>query len=220
MTVLHPGGDGRPRTLGGRDHLAGGTWMAVNDRGVVAALTNQPGGAAGRRSRGALPLMLAEHARAADAAAWFEENVRADDYNPCWILVADRTGAHYLDLTGSGKPRARALAPGIIVLENRALDEPSLKADAVRAAIERFAASAPASELAAELFAVLASHEPPALAPEPRSPLLAPCVHAGVYGTRSSEVVLVHAEPATKPEVYFTAQSPCVSAREDAGALW
>ena len=63
-----------PRTLGGRDAVGGGTWLAVNLRGVVAALTNTPLPGApdpARRSRGELPLLLTEHATAAaaDAAA-------------------------------------------------------------------------------------------------------------------------------------------------------
>src|SRR5262249_51148300 len=39
MTVLRDHG---PRILGGRDELAGGTWLAVNEHGVVAGLTNRP----------------------------------------------------------------------------------------------------------------------------------------------------------------------------------
>ena len=39
ITVLR---ERRPRILGGRDELAGGTWLAVNEHGVVAGLTNQP----------------------------------------------------------------------------------------------------------------------------------------------------------------------------------
>ena len=44
--------------LGGRDELAGGTWLAVNEHGVVAGLTNQPaavGRDASKRSRGEMP---------------------------------------------------------------------------------------------------------------------------------------------------------------------
>ena len=48
----------RPRILGGRDELAGGTWLAVNQHGVVAGLTNRPA-PGGRdptmRSRGRAP---------------------------------------------------------------------------------------------------------------------------------------------------------------------
>ena len=55
ITVLD---DGPPRVLGGRDELSGGTWLAVNEHGVCAGLTNQPLGDAkdpSKRSRGELP---------------------------------------------------------------------------------------------------------------------------------------------------------------------
>ena len=54
--------------VGGRDELSGGTWLAVNEHGVCAGLTNQPLGDAkdpSKRSRGELPLELARHASAA-----------------------------------------------------------------------------------------------------------------------------------------------------------
>ena len=50
MTVLD---DGPPRILGGRDHVAAGTWLAINTLGVVGGLTNRPAGQRdpARRSR-------------------------------------------------------------------------------------------------------------------------------------------------------------------------
>ena len=59
VTVLD---EGSPRIIGGRDELSGGTWLAVNEHGVCAGLTNQPLGDAkdpSKRSRGELPLALA-----------------------------------------------------------------------------------------------------------------------------------------------------------------
>src|ERR687893_2597051 len=57
-----------PRVLGGRDLLAGGTWLAVNELGVVAGITNRPlveqGRDASKRSRGELPVALASHGSA------------------------------------------------------------------------------------------------------------------------------------------------------------
>ena len=64
VTVLDVG---PPRILGGRDELSGGTWLAVNEHGVCAGLTNQPLGEAkdpSKRSRGELPLALARHTTA------------------------------------------------------------------------------------------------------------------------------------------------------------
>src|SRR5262249_9224945 len=34
--------DGPCRAVGGRDPVAGGTWLAVNEHGVVIAVTNRP----------------------------------------------------------------------------------------------------------------------------------------------------------------------------------
>src|SRR5947208_1055522 len=65
MAVLRPEG---PRVLGGRDLEAGGTWLAVSERGPAAGVTNRPGSRrAGKRSRGELPLalVLGESAEAA-----------------------------------------------------------------------------------------------------------------------------------------------------------
>ena len=42
MTVISRAG---PRIIGGRDERAGGTWLAVGEHGVVAALTNRPSAA-------------------------------------------------------------------------------------------------------------------------------------------------------------------------------
>ena len=54
----------RPGIIAGRDRSGGGTWMGVNRDGVVAAVLNRPGSlgpAAGKRSRGELPLLALEH---------------------------------------------------------------------------------------------------------------------------------------------------------------
>jgi uncharacterized protein with NRDE domain len=50
----------QPDVLGGLDVLAGGTWLAINRAGVVAAVLNRLGSlgpAPGKRSRGVLPLL-------------------------------------------------------------------------------------------------------------------------------------------------------------------
>src|ERR1700722_1741674 len=90
MGVLRESG---PRILGGRDEVAGGTWLAVNSDGLVAGLTNRPmpdGPDPTKRSRGELPLALALHRRADDAVGEFLKNIRPAEYNPAWFLVGDR----------------------------------------------------------------------------------------------------------------------------------
>jgi uncharacterized protein with NRDE domain len=190
-----PLGELRPGVWGGRDLQAGGTWLAVNEHGVVAGLTNRPfDRAAGKRSRGELPLFLTSHATAAEAAAAFAREVVPSEYNGCWLLCGDRRTLHVIEL--STRVTMRALGPGIHVLENAPYG-PSPKADRVRAL---FAAGVPARE-------VLRSHEtggPPAEAA---------CVHAGPYGTRCAEIILVPA--AGRPRLWFADGPPCTTALEE-----
>ena len=104
MTVLRDRG---PRILGGRDELAGGTWLAVNEHGVVAGLTNQPsvsGRDPSKRSRGELPLAFASYATAAEAVAAVTTTLNPADYNPCWMLVGDRSSLFFIGIAGSWLP--------------------------------------------------------------------------------------------------------------------
>jgi uncharacterized protein with NRDE domain len=231
MTVLRAES---PRILGGRDEVAGGTWMATNDTGVVAALTNRPPGPAGRlvrRSRGELPLFLAHHDRAALAAEAFVHTFRPQDYNPCWLLVGDRDSLHYLDMSGragEGRSARREISPGLHILENRELDAKSPKNDHVR----RLLSGAPLQSggaLVPFLAKVLQNHEVPQVAEvaEPREDGFvrppateAACVHAGLYGTHSASIVLVPNDRSLRPVVYVARSRPCEAPFEDVSALW
>ena len=132
FTVLAPSG---PRILGGRDERVGGTWLAVNEHGVFAGLTNQPlpdGKDPTRRSRGELPMALAAHAGAPTARPTdFVAPLRPSDYNGSWLLVGDRHALFFIDFTGLVEPVAIPLPPGLHVLENRPLGVPSPKVDHV-----------------------------------------------------------------------------------------
>src|SRR5215208_1230447 len=95
-------GVGGPAIRGGRDEVGGGTWLATNEVGVIAGLTNRPlrdGPDAAKRSRGELPLALAGHPTAAAAVAAFGPTIDPRAYNPSWLLVADRHDAFFVDVT-------------------------------------------------------------------------------------------------------------------------
>ncbi len=204
MTVL---ADGPPRLRGGRDALAGGTWLALSDEGVVVGLTNKPGTRnAALRSRGELPLRLAAARSAEAAVALAEESLRGEDYSPAWLFVGDRSALYYLDLTRPGPPATRRLSPGVHVLENSPLDVPTTKSDAVRAAVDALLVSG-RRDLVEGLFDVLRSHDTPPDAPAHR----AACVHTEGYGTRSSVVVSLGAS-AVLPALAWTDGPPCTAA--------
>jgi uncharacterized protein with NRDE domain len=227
MAVLRPSG---PRVLGGRDLVAGGTWLATNEHGVCAGLTNQPFPGGGRdpsrRSRGELPLLLANHASAARAAEDFASQVRPEDYNPCWILFGDRDSLFYVDLSGPGTASVQPLKPGLHVLENHPIEEHSPKSDWVRARLNPPWRGE--AEMTRALVDTLRSHEIPEGAAEwsRRQPIPRPvetntaCVHAGPYGTRSASLVLVPEDRKAAPRIQFTPGPPHASMFEDASALW
>jgi uncharacterized protein with NRDE domain len=217
MAVLRERG---PRILGGRDELAGGTWLAINEHGVVAGLTNQPS-ADGRdptkRSRGELPLAFAEFATAAEAVPSVTSKLDPADYNPCWMLVGDRESLFSIGIAGEAGPDVEQLGSGLYVLENAPLRAESAKAAFVRGLVTDALAAqryAGAEATVSALETVLRDHEP--AVPEPRTDasgrvwpaaLSAACVHADGYGTRSGLTVCV--PQAGLPSVRVADGAPC-----------
>jgi uncharacterized protein with NRDE domain len=216
VTVLE---DGPPRIVGGRDELARGTWLAVNEYGVCAGLTNQPLGDAkdlAKRSRGELPLRLARHTRAADAVEALLAECRPADYNGSWLLVGDRTSLFFVDFTGTGTGpgKAESLPPGFHVLENRALGEQSGKVDLVRAALE----VTPEADAVVRAFrSALTDHRNPESEERPNA---ANCVHLESFGTRPSCIVRVPRAERETPRIWVADGPPCTTPYEEVSALW
>jgi uncharacterized protein with NRDE domain len=207
---------GPPRIVGGRDELSGGTWLAVNEHGVCAGLTNQPLGEAkdpNKRSRGELPLALARHPTATEAVEALLDSYRPEDYNGSWLLVADRTTLFFVDFTGTGRGSAMRLQPGIHVLENRALNDPSRKVDLVRTALGRPVSG---DDVVTAFRRALTDHTKPEGEERPNA---ANCVHLDQFGTRSSCLVRVSAgdEP---PRMWVADGPPCTTAYADVTAMW
>ena len=223
-------GVGGPAIRGGRDEVGGGTWLATNEVGVVAGLTNRPprdGPDAAKRSRGELPLAFAAHPTAAAAVEAFGTAIDPGAYNPSWLLVADRKDAFFLDATATDKVIVEHLRPGVHVLENRNLHEPSPKTERVRELLDP-ALRGQNTLLLEILPTLLADHkvppgEPPADASNPHLTAAAQaiCVHADEddYGTRSSVIITVdhHAGP---PNIRWTSAPPCHGQWERSDSLW
>jgi uncharacterized protein with NRDE domain len=214
-----------PRILGGRDEQAGGTWLAVNERGVVAGLTNQPS-PAGRdprkRSRGELPLAFASYDEAVTAVP-----LNPADYNPCWMLVGDRHSLFSIGVSGGSQAEVEQLGPGLHILENAPLRARSPKAAFVERLVQAERASRPAGVAGTveALEAVLRIHEP--AVPQARTDeagrtwppeLSAPCVHTPAYGTRSAMTATVPA--AGRPVVRVADGRPCETSFLDMSGLW
>lgn len=88
----------RPEVLAGRDRLAEGSWLGLNDHGVMAAILNRSGTlgpAAGKRSRGELVLEALDHADAVDAAQALA-GLAAGAYRAFNLVIADNRDAFWL----------------------------------------------------------------------------------------------------------------------------
>jgi uncharacterized protein with NRDE domain len=220
MTVLR---SGTPRVLGGRDEQSGGTWLAVNEHGRFAGLTNQPLGQdrdPSLRTRGELPLALTstDHVDVAGAVDDFLGHHRPDDYSGAWLLTGDRDALYFIDFTRAAAAHARELSPGLYVLGNRTLGAPSPKADHVARSLIDLS---DAESAIAALTRVLTDHtvtEPDAPGGKPNSS--ATCVHLEGYGTRSSCLLRCDEDPATPPRVWVADGPPCSAPFVDVSELW
>ncbi len=131
----------RPEVVGGLDSLAGGSWLGLNDTGVMAAVLNRfgtLGPAAGKRSRGELVLEALDHGDAVAAAtALAALNPRA--YRPFNLVVADDRDAFWLthrDETGRRPVEVVPLPEGLSMITAADRNDP---ADArIRVYLPRF----------------------------------------------------------------------------------
>jgi uncharacterized protein with NRDE domain len=183
-----------------RDLRAGGTWLGLNADGLFAAVTNRRAETPDpdRRSRGWL-VMDALAAPDARSAADRLEGLAHDAYNPFNLFVADAETAHWI--TYRDRPERRDLAPGAHVIGNVHPDEPSVKLARLRdeaAALVREGASFDA------LAGVCRHHVE-------GSPVESTCVHAGPYGTRSSTLLRLGAEPS----LHYADGPPCEAPYRD-----
>jgi uncharacterized protein with NRDE domain len=98
----------RPETIAGLDVLAGGSWLGMNDHGVVAGVLNRReslGPDPRLRSRGELVLEALEHADAI-AAAEALSHIDPEAYRSFNLFVADDRDACWLRSLGPGRARS------------------------------------------------------------------------------------------------------------------
>ncbi len=94
----------RENVVAGIDRLAGGTWMGLNDEGVVAGILNRRdslGPDPTLRSRGEIVLEALDHADAADAADALSA-LDGRSYRSFNLVVADNRDAYWLKSLGAG----------------------------------------------------------------------------------------------------------------------
>ncbi len=191
----------RPEAVAGRDRLAGGSWLGVNDSGVVACVLNRRhtlGPDAHKRSRGELVLEALDHADAVDAAGALA-GLAPDSYRGFNLLIADNRGAYWLK-NEAGRIAVEALPPGLTMLT--AVDRNERAHPRVARHLPRFEAAAPPDPATGDWSAwtdILASRAEAspedAIAIVPQRP--------GGFGTVSSALVALPSKPSPRIRSIF-----------------
>jgi uncharacterized protein with NRDE domain len=104
-----------------------GTWLGVNERGLVVAVTNRRDGelawADQTRSRGLLAVSLLGFENAASAADFAGAELARGGYGGCNYLLCDRSAAFVVEAPGARQIATRALRPGLHAMTNLDLND-------------------------------------------------------------------------------------------------
>jgi uncharacterized protein with NRDE domain len=205
-----------PHVIGGQDLRAGGTWLGINEFGLIVGLLNrraENGANPVARSRGLLTLDALKRRTAAEAAA-YAASERAADYNPFNLLIASRDEAFVAyNRVGAEAIEIVPLRAGMHLLSN--LDVNDLECPKICASHAKFATLGEDPEFRREplgnrerLGALLADHNTQ-LDPRSGRPN-ALCLHLGEYGTRSSSLIFVGSKLG-EVHHFFAPGPPCAT---------
>ncbi|OJX78247.1 NRDE family protein [Magnetospirillum sp. 64-120] len=131
----------RPEVTAGLDQLAQGSWLGVNDHGVMAAILNRVGTlgpAPGKRSRGELVLDALDHADASEAARTLAD-LDGRSWRPFNMVVADNRDAFWIKSEGTGDVVVVEIPPGLHMISAMDLDD--LASPRLAAYLPRFRAA-------------------------------------------------------------------------------
>lgn len=206
-----------PWIFGGKDLVAGGTWLGVNAHGLVAGMLNrhtpQPADPR-RRSRGLLSLdaLQAPSARQATTSV---QHQPADRYNPFNLLLVDSQAAYVVYPIGQ-TIRVQQLEPGVHLLTNMNLNDPECPKIAhsfqyFQTVAEKMTTAPQSPFSLTELFRLLherlADHATP-LDPRAEDPRNGLCIHLDGYGTCSS-TLLAYSSRQRRFIYHFAPGAPC-----------
>lgn len=211
---------GPPKILAGRDLRVGGTWLGVNEHGLVVGILNRRLNGieptrTSARSRGLLCMDLLALKSARDG----RDFVAAHDqqYNPFTVMFADR-GAAFVTYNVGPELITRPLARGLHVFSSAAeIDLHSVKADRAREKFARALATPGAdhtrpADWIAPLQRVLSDHSLDNGSADPGDAI---CVHRDSSGTVSSSII-AYSLSASRFEMFHCAGPPCQNPFADA----
>ena len=134
--------DDRPHIIAGKDLSAGGTWLGINDYGLVAAIMNRMntlGPASDKRSRGELVLDALEHADASESLNAMIE-IEKNSYRGFNMFIADNLNAYWIKSDEDSESIEYFNIPdGLSMIT--AYDRNDLSSDRIKNYLEKFSLS-------------------------------------------------------------------------------
>jgi hypothetical protein len=116
----------RPEIVAGKDELSGGSWLGINDHGVVSGVLNRTGSlgpADGKRSRGELVLEALDHADARTAAEALR-HIDPHAYRSFNLIIADDRDAYWLAArNGAMSVELHEVPEGVSIITSQDLNE-------------------------------------------------------------------------------------------------
>lgn len=199
-----------PEIVGGRDEVAGGSWLTLSETGLIVGVLNRrtdlPADSE-RSSRGELCLELARCSDAGSAATLLS-STPPGKHNPFNILVADSAQAFVAQNRAAGTA-VEELSAGLHLLTNLDVDDHTCPR--ISHSTQHFAEAGAAfledrdrGSLLVTLREVLSDHR---LALDDRQPTDQLCIHSPAYGTRSSSIL--HIDDSGRPGFLHAAGPPC-----------
>ena len=203
----------RSEVVAGQDLLSGGSWLGVNDHGVVAAILNRYGSlgpAPGKRSRGELVLEALDHADAREAAEALAA-IESRAYRSFNAVVADNQEAFWIRHLGEETEVVfQPLPPGLSMITAHDRNDP-LKSARQRLYLPLWRAAAvpdPDQDDWRDWERLLASREElPGEGPGSAMNVRLP----GGFGTLCSSLIALPDDIAQKPIWRFAPGSPDVT---------
>ena len=202
-----------PKILAGRDLRAGGTWLGVNEHGLLAGILNRRSNGdqsppSATRSRGLLCLDLLNLQSAAEACASLDGQSQ-HPYQPFTLVFSDQSEA-WVAFNKNAKIETMRLGDGLHVFSSTAThNERSEKKERAYALFSslspEIAKSADISSWTSIFAKVLSDHTAGNNAGDRREAI---CVHNELSGTVSSSI-LIYSPSERRFQTFFCAGPPC-----------
>jgi uncharacterized protein with NRDE domain len=221
--------EGGPLILGGRDLVAGGTWLGLTHAGRLALVTNVRDGSAidlDAPSRGEIVLRWLRPDASFDALA---ARIAEGGYGGVNVIAADLARGECFHVSNRGGSTPTRLTPGIYGLSNASLDTPWPKVVTLKRRLEDALRSAESARaLATSLRQALLDDRMEADDALPDTGvglaheriLSAAFIRSPAYGTRCSTVVIREKRHAFVYEWSYNADADIIDEREVVIETW